>query len=354
MTINEEILDGGIRHMVWLERYKSSTVKKILTLLNKADDDLVGEIAKRLALIEERGFDLGKATTARQAALLKAIREDRKAIYKELYDEHLQEMFDFAEYESDFQARLVEGAVGKAGLDIDLVRPTPALLNAAATSKPFQGRLLKEWYSGLESTAAQRVSDAVRIGIVEGQTTDQIVRRIRGTRARQYRDGVLDIARRDAQAVVRTSIAHIADRAANDVWNANADIVKGLKWVSTLDSRTSATCRSRDGKVYELGKAPAVPAHFNCRSRTIPYLGEFKTKGTRASSGGPVPEDKTYESWLGDQSVSVQNEVLGVKKAQLFRKGGLSMDRFVDNTGREYTLDELRKRDSETWTEVFG
>lgn len=325
MTINEKILDDGIRHMVWLERYKSSTVKRILGLLNKADDDLVSEISRRLSLIEDRGFDLGKESTSRLSSLLSYIRADRKAIYSELYDEHLTDLFEFAEYESDFQARLVEGAVKANGFDIELTRPTSALLKAAATSKPFQGRLLKEWYSGIESRAAQRVSDIVRIGVVEGLTTDQMVRRIRGTRVRQFRDGVLDISRRDAQSVVRTSVAHIADRAANDVWSANSDIIKGLKWVSTLDGRTSPICRTRDGKVYELGKAPPVPAHFNCRSRTIPYLGEFKTKGTRAASGGPVPEDVKYEAWLKKQTVDVQNEILGVSKAKLFRKGGLWM-----------------------------
>ena len=339
--------------MVWLERYKSRQVRQILTLLNKADKDLVGKIAERLAKIEDRGFDIGKANTNRLNYLLKVIREDRAAIYKELYGETRDELFDFAVYESDFQARLIEGSVASAGYEINLARPSVTQLKAAATSQPFQGRLLKEWYSGLATKTATQISDAVKIGIVEGETTDQIVRRIRGTRSRQYRDGVLDIARRDAQAIVRTATAHVADRAANDVWRENADIIKGVKWVSTLDSRTSPVCRERDGKVYEVGKAPAIPAHFNCRSRTIPYLGEFNAKGTRVSSSGPIPEDVNYGDWLRKQPVSVQNEVLGVKKAKLFRKGGLGIDRFQDSTGKEYTLSELKKRDSKVWNKVF-
>jgi SPP1 gp7 family putative phage head morphogenesis protein len=189
--------------------------------------------------------------------------------------------------------------------------------------------------------------------MVEGQTTDQIVRRIRGTRARQYQDGILDISRRETQAVVRTAVAQVSDRAANSVWQENKDIIKGLKWVSTLDGRTSAICRERDGKIYTVDTVPPVPAHFNCRSRTIPYLGEFKTKGTRASSGGAVPEDVSYGDWLRRQPKEVQEEVLGVKKAKLFREGGLPIDRFQDSTGREYTLDELKKRDSKTWNKVF-
>jgi len=348
MSINEEIQDRGIRHMVWLERYKTSTANKILRLLNKADGDLIEKLASRLAKIEDRGFDLGKDTTERLKALQKAIREDRRAVYAVLYNETKEELFDFAVYESDFQAKIIE-----APAEIDLVRPSVTQLEAAATSQPFRGRLLREWYSGLETSAAQKVSDAVRIGIVEGETTDQIVRRIKGTRARQYKDGLLEASRRDLQTVVRTATAHVADRAANDVWMVNADIIKGVKWVSTLDGRTSPVCRQRDGKIYEVGKAPAIPAHFNCRSRTIAYLGEFKTKGTRASSGGPVPEDTSYGDWLRKQPKGVQEEVLGVKKAKLFREGGLPIDRFQDNLGKSYTLDELKKRDSEVWNRVF-
>jgi SPP1 gp7 family putative phage head morphogenesis protein len=347
-TVNEDIQDSIIRHMVWLERYKSSVVKKVLIALNKADADLNAQIASRLAMIEERGHDLGKATTKRLKSLKNAIEQDRKDIFKALYSQTELELKDFAVYEAGFQINVIEGAAV-----VDMSRPSKSLIVGAVTKKPFQGRLLREWFNGLGVQSAQRIKDAVTMGIIEGQTTDQIVRRIRGTRSQQYKNGVLDISRRDGQSVIRTAVAHVADRVANDVWDANADIVKGLKWVSTLDARTSAICRGRDGKIYKVGTAPPIPAHFNCRSRTIPYLGEFKTKGLRVSSGGAVPEDVNYGDWLRKQPVSVQQEVLGVKKAELFRKGGLPIDRFTDKTGREYTLDELRIRDNKAWNKVF-
>jgi hypothetical protein len=60
---------------------------------------------------------------------------------------------------------------------------------------------------------------------------------------------------------------------------------------------------------------------------------------------GEVPKDVTYQDWLRKQSVSFQDEVLGPTRAQLFRDGGMTLDRFVDNSGHEYTLDQLRQRD---------
>lgn len=353
MTINEDILNASIRHMVWTERYKASEVKKIIALLNKADADLVELIAARMTRIEQRGYDLGPETTKRLEELRKAIREDRAEAMRALYETNRDDLFAFSEYEADFQARIIEGAAATEAVTIEMIRPAKSQLHAAATKQPFQGRLLKEWYDGLAQTQAQRVSDAVRIGIVEGQTTDQIVRRIRGTRARQYQDGILEIGRRDAQSIVRTAIAHVSARAQDDLYAANDDLIKGEKWISTLDSRTSAQCRALDSRIFPVGSGPRPPLHFNCRSRRIPYLGPSSVKGMRASATGPVPDDMDYADWLRKQPVAVQNEVLGVKKAQLWRKGGLELDRFVDSTGKEYTLDELKRRDAEVWDRVF-
>ena len=335
--------------MVWLERYKTSTANKILAILNKADADLIEQLTIRLAKIDQRGFDLGKATTKRLASMQKMINEDRAAVFKAMYGENKQEMFDFVAYEADFNANMIEDAA-----QVAMVRPAASQLRAAVTSEPFRGRLLSEWYSGLEQQAARRIKDAVQIGIVEGQTTEQIVRRIKGTKARRYKDGVLEISRRDTNTVVRTAVAHVQDRASSYVWQENTDIIKGLKWVSTLDGKTSPICRQRDGKIYKVDTAPSIPAHFNCRSRTVPYLGEFKTKGTRSSNGGPVPEDMYYGDWLKKQPKSVQEEVLGVRKSKLFREGGLSIDKFQDSSGRSYTLAELKKRDAGVFDDVFG
>jgi hypothetical protein len=66
---------------------------------------------------------------------------------------------------------------------------------------------------------------------------------------------------------------------------------------------------------------------------------------TRASMNGQVPADMTYQQWLRKQSAARQNEVLGIKKAKLFREG-LDLDRFVNLNGKEFTLDQMRQRDA--------
>jgi hypothetical protein len=106
--------------------------------------------------------------------------------------------------------------------------------------------------------------------------------------------------------------------------------------------------------VFPVDSGPRPPAHPNCRSTTTPVIKSWKElginlteapPGTRASMDGQVPATLTYNDWLKKQPQAFQDEVLGPTKAKLYRKGDLSLDRFIDKSGNEYTLDELRRRE---------
>ena len=63
---------------------------------------------------------------------------------------------------------------------------------------------------------------------------------------------------------------------------------------------------------------------------------------TRASMDGQVAQTETYQSWLKKKPAAFQDEVLGQERAKLFRDG-TPLDRFVDDSGHTYTIDELKK-----------
>ncbi|MDB5490351.1 MAG: phage head morphosis, family domain protein [Micavibrio sp.] len=353
MTVNQTLFDSGVQHMHWLERYKTGTVRKIIALLNRAEDDLAAQIGARMATITNRGYDIGPEQTKRLSVLKDEIGASRVGLYKLVFDETRNELSEFAIYEADFQAGMMEKALAPM-VKVDFTKPSLSQLRAVTTAQPFQGRLLKEWFEDLGQADGKRVKTAIQLGIVEGRTTDQIIRQIRGTRAKGYSDGILEASRRDVDSVVRTAIAHTADRSTTELMLANADIVKGEQWISTLDGRTTPTCQALDKKIFKVGKGPACPAHFRCRSRKIPYLGPTTTKGTRASANGQVPGDLNYNDWLKMQPPTVQEDILGVSKAKLFREGGMKVDQFVDARGNQYSLEQLRQRDGETFEDVFG
>lgn len=315
----DELLDRTVRHQVGLLRYSNATVSKILALLQRTESNILAQIRE----IEPESYTAGRLE--RQLA---AIRETMRQGYDQLAGQVSADMDDLAAYEATFTARQMQQALGGA-FDI----PSRETIAAAVNSRPFQGRFLREWMAGLDEDAARRVRDAIRMGFVEGQSLRTMMQAIRGTSAAGYKDGILQINRRAAERVIRTAINHTASRAREEVYRSNS-LVSGVQWTSVLDSRTSVICASRDGKVYPLDSGPRPPAHPNCRSQV-----------TAVIRGMEPPERVTYEQWLRRQPTEVQNDVLGVTRARLWRKGEIPLDKFTTRAGDTLTLEELAKRE---------
>jgi len=348
-TVNETILDLEIRHQIGIQRLSTSVLLKLIPILNKADAEIVAKLSARGATLE------GSFTSKRLEKLLEAIWRINRDAHVILGRELRKELREIAAYEASFQQNLLSRAIP---VEIDIVTPSVEQLEAIVTARPFQGKLLKDWLSELEQGRARRVRDAIRLGMVEGETVDQIVRRIRGTRAQKYRDGIMEIGRRGAEAMVRTAVAHTASVAREKVYEANKNVIAKEMWAATLDTRTCLSCQSLDRKEFEIGKGPKTPRHIACRCVRIPVTKSFRELGidldeiapsTRASMDGQVPATMSYSEWLRKQPASVQDEALGPTRAKLFREGGLDIDRFVNRAGDEWTLDELRQRDAEAF-----
>ena len=345
MAVNDDLLDALTRHQVYLQRLSSGIVRKILALLDRSDRRIVAR------LLED---DVSALSRARQEALLRDVRRIIESVYEDATGALQIEIEGLAEYEGGYQLDLFRRVVP---VDLETVTPGAEQIIAAVNSRPFQGKLLREAWRELSASAFRQVRDVIRAGFVEGRTTEQIVRDLRGTRANGNRDGILSKTRRDVEAVTRTALNHTANTAREYIYERNEDLIKGVRWNATLDSRTTPVCMARDGKVYGLGKGPRPPAHYNCRSSTSPVLKSWRElgfdaddlpAGTRASMNGQVPADQDYDAWLRKQPREFQDDVLGERKAALFRSG-VKVDRFVDRKGREFTLGELRRREREAW-----
>ena len=337
MTANEELRDKTIAHEIFLSRYYSSTTKRVMELLRTVEKDLVRQL---------KTLDIDSNTTIQQVdKQLESIR----TILNEGYDlagrDLLQEMKDAAIYEQEWQQKTMTQALP---IELNLVAAAPATLFAAIEDKPFQGKLLKEWIDKLDESSFEAIQTAVRIGLVEGKSYADITRSIIGTKPLQYSDGVMALNRRKTQALVSTAVAHSTNAARDEFYKANDDIVKGVQFVATLDARTTPICRAKDGKLYTLDAYPHPPLHFRCRSVVTAVLKSWKElgmkdapPGTRSSLDGQLPESTTYQTWLEGKPAAFQDEVLGKARADLFR-GGMKLDRFIDDSGKSYTLEQLR------------
>jgi SPP1 gp7 family putative phage head morphogenesis protein len=343
-TVNEELFDKAVGHSIDLTRYSNGTVKRMITLLNKSDADLFEKLQSAIERLPADSF-----TVKRLESMLKSVREINEKAYKQVFGEFQQDLFEFTDYELGYQAQLFKDTLPTV---VSIASVAPAQVYAAAMAQPFQGRILSDWAKSLETGRLQRIKDGIAIGFTNNETVSQIVQRIRGTRALNYKDGIIDIDRRHAEAVVRTAINHTSQIARDEFYADNADLIKGLRWTATLDSRTSPICQALDGKVFPLKGGQRPPAHWNCRSTMTPVIKSWRELGideddltgaTRASMNGQVPADMTYQQWLQKQSREVQDDILGKGKADIFRSG-VPVTNFVNRNGVELTLAQLKEK----------
>lgn len=344
-SIPRSVMDAMTRHNIDLTRYSNSEVRRIISLLNRTDDVLAQRIAQALD-------DLPASASLTQIEeVLKSVRDLNIAAYDRVAAGTKTAMQDLAPVETVFVRNLYTHAVP----EVDFAGVTASQARAAALSRPFQGRLLREWAASLEANRMARIRDAVRIGYTSGQTTAQIVQQIRGTKVAKYADGLLEGDRRSVERIVRTALSHTAQSARQDFFEANDDILGNEVWVSTLDGKTSAMCQVRSGLEYTPEHKPVghhIPylagpgrLHFCCRSTSLRLLkGQTKFSGTQSSAGGYVDANMTYGQWLKTQSAAVQDDVLGPTRGLLFRKGGLDLQGFYNDKGKLLNLDELSAR----------
>lgn len=347
-TTPPELIEFATRHQVYLERLKTGDVNKTADFLKRIERD----ISARLA-----GKDLTSFTQNRLNRLLKSIRADLTVITGELNSAIAADALNLAKYERDFELK----SLGKV-VNYEWAIPTVAQLRAAVFNTPLaiggvnQGDLLKPFLKDVTNRQIKEITGAINAGYYEGASTNQILQNIRGTRANKYRDGILARNSKGLGMMVRTALQHSAQQARQEVWNNNKDIIKGVRWISTLDSRTSTLCRSLDGRVFPTDKGPRPPAHVGCRSQTVSVLDDrfsFLMDGATRSSRDPsgkvrqVDAEETYYSWLKRQPEDFQVSVLGKSRAALFRDGNLTAERFAElqlNKNFEpMTLDEMKE-----------
>lgn len=360
-TANERLLDEAIRHSVELHQYSNSIVHKMIAVLNRSDSRLFSALIDALSRIDPDSF-----TVERLQDLLASVRQLNAAAFKEVQKALTVELADFLVFEADYQRAMLVSAIP---VQVPVAAVSIAQVRAAAVSRPFQGVLLREVLSELDETRARLVRRTIAQGFTEGKSIDAIVRELRGTRAKGYADGLFNRARRDVEAIVRTAVSHYAKTVRQEMADNNQDLIKALRWVSTLDSRTSAFCRIRDGRLYDpktfkpidhdlpWGGGPGA-AHWNCRSVSVPVLKSWKELGsvvdipefkpaTRASMDGQVPADLSYADWIKQQPFARQVEVLGETRARLLRDGGADLGDFYGAKGRYLSLAEMRERYAE-------
>ena len=362
------LADRFVGHDVNLLRLSESERETTFRMLGQLQTSLLDKMAGQIPL---PGF--GTFNQRKTQALFTLTDRLIQQRYGQIAQEHQSGLVDLAEFESARTRQLVNGQVGVALLTVGVPFST---LKALANDDLVEGRPAKEWWAQQSDNLRGRFQQTIRQGIFAGETLGQLQQRVRGTKARNFQDGVMAVTARNAEALIRTSVLSVANAARYETLKANDDVIGGFQALVTLDARTSELCMARSGNAWDLDGNPVnaetkipfpgpPPWHFNCRTVLVPVLKSWEQliaeakgdetlgkkldriegkigKGTQASMDGQVAADLTYDAWLKDRPEDVQIDALGRGRWQLWRRGLIDLPDLIDQTGRPVTLDELK------------
>jgi SPP1 gp7 family putative phage head morphogenesis protein len=382
------------RNAIDLNRYSNSVARRVINAYN----DIIIDATNQLRTIDDLA---APDKAARLRGILAQIKDSLATWAGDATELTATELQGLAELQSEFVTDQLRKVLPAGARDaVRTVEISPQFAQSVVTTDPTQinvvalsddlfaavqgapatfsltaakgatitlpnGEVLTKAFRGIAVDQAERFSQVVRNGLLTGETTPSIAKRLIGNlqfgeEAKTVRQLVAAggqataVADNQVMALVRTSINQVANSASQQVYEANQDITKKYRYVATLDSRTSSICAALDGREFEYGKGPMPPQHFNCRSTTVPIIDPDilppSTIAKRASADGPVPINTSYGQWLKDQPRSVQQDVLGPGKVPYFNrlvdKYGArdAMAKLVRDDGSELTLEQLRKR----------
>lgn len=164
---------------------------------------------------------------------------------------------------------------------------------------------LGQTIAGYGQDAAAEVQKALVRGLALGDSAAVTARAVQQA---------LGITRTRAELLTRTETMRAARAATMAAYQASG-VVKMVRWSASLSARTCGYCLSRHGKLFPLGTT--MVTHPACRCSWSPW--------------SPAWDEpwQSGESWLSEQSVKVQRQVLGVAGQEVWAAGHVSLDDFA-------------------------
>lgn len=337
-----------VRNLFQLQRLSNGLGKEASAIVR----ELIDEIAAEIARIDPTSPPQQTYRQLRVQKLMEAVEDVTGEAFEDVRRRLRDDLARVGKSQGQWAAGQLDRALGGAAIDIRRGAIGINQMKRILDARPFRGETLAGWAETQAAATVRRVRRQVQLGMVQSETIDDIIRRIRGVSDGRggFRRGVLDTTTREAEAIARTAVNFTANTAHRETFKDNQNITKSFEYTATLDSRTTLICAKLDGMVwkYDDPNAKYPPQHFNCRSTITPRVDwgglgvqPPQSEGKRASADGQVPASTTYREWLKDQPASVQNEVLGRSRADLFRAGKVDLRDLVTRDNRVVPVSEL-------------
>lgn len=347
--VNEDLFDAATAYRLDLLRFEGGLVRDVLRAYDAS-------IEKALALLRDldrrvrRGEDVSPIELAQigplQRRLADDIRAAREKISALLTDGRVEAATETWAASAQSIATALPATL--AGPASRLVMPVATLDAILAAAEPLGGVSLADRLA----IDLLRVHDELRAVLtraaLQGLSVPDLARDIKAATglAETYRGRMVTIA--------RTEIQRVSNDAALASYRQHVDVLAGVQYLATLDSRTCPVCAPDHNRVFRYRPdgsldpaAPTLPRHPRCRCFYAPVTKSWRDLGfdvpdnaQRRRLDGRRADSTTFDAWLRRRPRSTQEAILGQARAQMFRDGAALAD-FTDGR-RLLSLGELR------------
>lgn len=256
----DQLADLYNTHSIDLTKFEYGERRRVLALLQDLEEDLVSKLKD----LDPASIPEVTHQQRRLAQLLGQARATIGTTYSDTSKLMGEDMKDLANVESLFAANSIDQVTGMNVMDATL---TPEQLRSISSDILIQGAPSRDWWGTQSGKTQKNFEREIRLGMLQGEGIDDMVRRIRGSStgkrrayenpitgrkwtAHIFKGGIMDVSRRDAEALVRTSVAAVSAEARMQTFIENQDVVKGVQQLSMLDGRTTPICRAYSNKAW--------------------------------------------------------------------------------------------------------
>lgn len=350
LPYEQELIDEILAGQLDLLRFEAGVRSQILTMLERLRRELQAKLQVN---------DITEFNKARTNELIREATVVIDRYYAQMQGTMESALSGAAQTTVNHLSKMMTDPAAVIQLAVGL--PTKNFMERLVSNTLIMGAPSAEWWTRQSTDTAFKFSNAVRQGLLAGESNEQIVKRVVGTKVSP---GIMQASRSNARALVHSSIQAVSAAARRETYLKNSDVVKGIEQHSTFDSHTTDICIAYNGQQWDIDTMEplpgsslpyngGVPRHWNCRSAELPVLKTFKELGinvvepaigTRASSEGQIKADTSFAKWLSRRTEAQQDEQLGKGRAQLWRDGKLTLQQLLSLDGNPLSLEQLTKK----------
>lgn len=339
--MDQNKLNKLIQHQAYLYRLSSSEVVQLLQQFDQLSNTMLSKLRDcldELSDAERTTLMAGQYTTPQLKTIRSLLQDWQRTLGTQLTDQFMLSAMALAFYEANYIAKQAD----------QMIKANEKTLIALVKKKPMIGGvLLDALFSKIAGDSRLKVESLIRDALNQGQTNQQILQRIKGTKRLSYQDGILNQSRITIDMMTRTARSHVANVTYVDTYEKLG--AKYLRFVSVLDSRTSLICGSLDGTVWAIND-PEIrrpPLHPHCRSILVGVEASGDTLGQRPAKNNQetktVNSNTSFKEWFAQQDQTFQKNWLGTSRFELYQQGKYSLDKFVDPlSGQPFTLKQMQ------------